>query len=167
MVGINKLSTSMKNKRLIVKIIFLCLIITSCKTQKNAETQNPKLSEITDLADFIIKPKIEAEKQVSTEYEILEIKQQGQAFLDITVMPSIGCKSYNYEAISLPITPQGTKLKFEFMLIQKCNEQSTIIEKKNRVRLDLSDLIPLNTTQKTIEISFTKTNQTINFNLEK
>lgn len=157
----------MRNNTLIIKIIFLSLIITSCKTQKNAKTQNPKPSEITDLADFIIKPKIESEKQESTDYEILEIKQQGQSFLDLTVIPSIGCKSYNYEAISLPVTPQGTKLKFEFMLIQKCNEQSTIIEKKNRVRLDLSDFIPPNTSQKTIEISFTKTNQIINFTIEK
>ncbi len=155
----------MKSKLIFSLFILSTLLFSSCKTQEKSMNSEKNTTEVIDKADFLVNPTSGSEKKETTDYEITEIKQQGRTFLDLTILPKLGCKQYSYEVISLPISSQGTKLQLELLLIQTCSEQITEIKKKNIVRINLADLLPKSTTEKTIQISFTSSSEKFNFNL--
>jgi hypothetical protein len=164
-VGANKLNTLMRIKVGIACILFLTGFVFSCKTSEKFAASESILKESVEKVDYIVKPESATEKKESTDYLILEIEQQGKIFLDITVMPKIGCNNYSYEVKTLPMSSQGTKFEIVLQLIQNCSEQTMEIKKKNIVRVDLTELIPKSTTEKTIQISFTSSSEKFNFNL--
>lgn len=141
--------------------------MSACETTKNLETNRENTTEVSVIPDFQLKPIEYTEKIESTDCRIIEMKQHQKAYLDVVIMPSLGCKSYNYKVVTMPESPQDTKQRLVFMLIQSCNESQNTIDGKKFLRIDLSEIISTITNQKTVEISFTNSNQTINFNLEK
>lgn len=155
----------MKIKQIFTLFTVLTFLLSSCKTFKKSIDSAEKPNEVIDKPDFYISPISLSNKKETTDYEIAEMKQQGQTFLDLTVVPKLGCKQYSYEVISLPISSQGTKLQLELLLIQNCTNQITEVKKKNIVRINLAELLPKTTTEKTIQISFTTSSEKFNFNL--
>lgn len=154
----------MKSKK-ITLLILLTILISSCKTHEKSMNSEKNTTEIKDKADYLVNPTSGSEKKETTDYEIVEIKQQGGTFLDLTVIPKLGCKQYSYEVISLPISSQGTKLQLELLLIQTCSEVVPEIKEKNIVRINLANFIPKETSEKTMQISFTTSAEKFNFNL--
>ncbi|MEN9999509.1 MAG: hypothetical protein RI922_2499 [Bacteroidota bacterium] len=157
----------MKNNQYVLIIIFLFSAISACKTTKNIENKPEITTEVSVIPDFQIKPIEYTEKIESTDCRIIEMKQYEKIYIDLSIMPSLGCKSYNYKVVTMPASQQDTKQKLVFMLVQTCSESMNAIDGKKIVRIDLSEILSTIKNQKTIEISFTNSAQTINFNIEK
>lgn len=146
-------------------IFFVTSFVFSCKTTEELVSSESLLEESTAKVDYILKPVPAQEKIESTDYLIIDVKQQGKFYLDITIMPKIGCNNFSYAVKTLPMSSQGTKFEIVLQLVQNCSEPIMEIKKKNIIRVDLTELIPKSSTDESIPIVITSSSEKYNFKL--
>lgn len=138
----------------------------SCKTQKQITHNEKSKPQTTSSFDFLLKPIISQEKIETTNYSILSV-EQNDTYLDVTVNPEISCEAYNYSVLSLPTKEQSTRIVYNLLIVQDCFATSKATIKNKVLRIDLSNILPKNSSDGKVLITFSNSSFVFNYQLPK